>query len=104
MSPTLSMPTYLLMRRTVVSYLVKWVSAVCMSATWCGLYVVESYYDHLLVYDDAGRFLLPVGGTGSDVGKFFLPAGAWSDRQDRIFIADMFNSRVVIFRYVGAES
>ena len=28
------------------------------------IYVVESYYDHLLVYDAAGQFLLPVGGTG----------------------------------------
>lgn len=68
------------------------------------IYVVESYHDHLLIYDDTGRFLLPVGGTGADVGRFFLPAGAWSDAQDRIFVADMFNGRVVIFRYVGGES
>lgn len=68
------------------------------------IYVVESYYDHLLVYDDAGQFLLPVGGTGSEAGHFLLPAGAWSDDQDRIFVADMFNGRVVIFRYIGSES
>ena len=65
------------------------------------IYVVESYYDHLLIYDESGQFLLPIGGTGSDVGQFFLPAGMWSDKTDRIFVADMFNSRVVIFRYVG---
>ena len=65
------------------------------------IYVVESYYDHLLIYDEDGQFLLPIGGTGSDVGQFFLPAGMWSDKTDRIFVADMFNSRVVIFRYVG---
>jgi DNA-binding beta-propeller fold protein YncE len=66
------------------------------------VYVVESYHDHLLVYDDEGEFLLPVGGTGSGVGQFFLPAGAWSDEHDRIFISDMFNGRVIILRYVGA--
>jgi len=26
------------------------------------IYVVESYYDHLLVFDREGRFLLPIGG------------------------------------------
>ena len=66
------------------------------------IYVVESYYDHLLIYDESGQFLLPIGGTGSDVGQFFLPAGMWSDKTDRVFVADMFNGRVVIFRYVGS--
>lgn len=67
------------------------------------VYVVESYYDHLLVFDANGQFLLPLGGTGSQPGQFFLPAGAWSDGGDRIFVADMFNGRVVIFQYRGSE-
>jgi DNA-binding beta-propeller fold protein YncE len=66
------------------------------------IYVVESYYDHLLIYDEDGQFLMPIGGTGSGAGQFFLPAGMWSDKTDRIFVADMFNGRVVIFRYVGS--
>ena len=66
------------------------------------VYIVESYYDHLLIYNQGGEFLLPIGGTGTDIGSFYLPAGIWSDNRDRIFIADMFNARVVIFRYVGA--
>lgn len=65
------------------------------------IYVVESYHDHLLIYDSEGRFLLPIGGNGTSIGEFFLPAGAWSDADDRIFIADMFNGRVVIFQFVG---
>ena len=68
------------------------------------IYVVESYYDHLLIYDADGRFLLPIGGTGNAIGKFFLPAGAWSDTGDRIFIADMFNGRVMVFRYIGGSA
>lgn len=66
------------------------------------VYVVESYYNHLLVYGQGGEFLLPIGGMGSDIGHFLLPAGIWSDGRDRIFVADMFNARVVIFRYLGA--
>lgn len=67
------------------------------------VYVVESYYDHLLIFDEDGQFLLPLGGTGQGTGQFFLPAGAWSDEDDRIFVADMFNGRVVIFRFRGSE-
>ncbi len=64
------------------------------------VYIVESYFDHLLIFDDAGHLLLPIGGSGKTVGRFFLPAGAWSDPNGRIFIADMFNGRIVILRYV----
>jgi len=65
------------------------------------VYVVESYYDHLLVFNDAGRFLLPIGGSGSAIGKFFLPAGIWIDSRGRVFVADMFNGRIMIFQYLG---
>ncbi len=66
------------------------------------IHIVESYYDHLLVYDEAGNFLLPIGGSGNNVGQFYLPAGAWSDDQGRIYVADMYNGRVIIFQYLGS--
>ncbi len=65
------------------------------------IHVVESYYDHLLVFSDTGSFLLPIGGSGNNIGQFYLPAGAWSDEQGRIYIADMYNARVIIFQYLG---
>ncbi len=65
------------------------------------LYIIEGYYDHLLVFDDKGELLLPIGGTGLEIGHFFLPAGMWIDQNNRIFVADMFNSRVVMFQYLG---
>lgn len=67
------------------------------------IYVVESYYDHLLVFNPQGEFLLPIGGGGSGVGQFALPAGVWSDQRGRIYVADMFNGRVVIFEYLGGS-
>jgi sugar lactone lactonase YvrE len=66
------------------------------------IYAVESYFDHLLVYDRDGRLLLSIGGTGSGVGQFYLPAGVWVDDRDRIFIADMHNGRVVVLQYLGS--
>jgi DNA-binding beta-propeller fold protein YncE len=65
------------------------------------IYVVESYYDHVLVFGESGELLLPIGGTGGDAGRFFLPAGAWSANGDRLYIADMFNGRVVVLNYLG---
>jgi DNA-binding beta-propeller fold protein YncE len=65
------------------------------------IYVVESYYDHLLVYDREGRFLLAIGGLGKDAGQFYLPAGVWVDARNRVFVADMFNGRIVVLQYLG---
>jgi DNA-binding beta-propeller fold protein YncE len=65
------------------------------------IYVVESYYDHLLVYDRNGKFLLAIGGLGKDIGQFYLPAGVWVDSRNRVFVADMFNGRVVVLQFLG---
>lgn len=67
------------------------------------VYVVESYYDHLLVFDGQGEFLLPIGGTGSGIGQFYLPAGIWT-HNNQIYVADMFNGRVVIFEFIGGSA
>lgn len=67
------------------------------------VYVVESYYDHLLVFDRTGRFLLAIGGLGRDVGQFYLPAGAWTDERNRVYVADMFNGRVVVLQFLGGD-
>lgn len=70
------------------------------------IYIIESYYDHLLVYNKRGEFLLPIGGTGKDPGKFYLPSGVWVDAKNRVYVADMFNGRVSVFQFLGggAES
>lgn len=64
------------------------------------IYVVESYYDHLLVFNHDGEFLMAIGGLGQETGKFYLPAGAWVDSRNRVFVGDMFNGRVVVFQYL----
>lgn len=64
-------------------------------------YVVESYYDHLLVYNREGQFLLPIGGNGRAPGQFYLPSGVWVDAANRVYVADMFNGRVSVFQFLG---
>lgn len=65
------------------------------------VYVIESYFDYLLVYNRQGQFLMPVGGVGFGGGKFHLPAGVWVDGRDRVYVADMLNSRVAVFQFLG---
>jgi DNA-binding beta-propeller fold protein YncE len=68
------------------------------------VYVIESYFDHLLVYNARGSFLMALGGVGRDTGRFYLPAGVWVDSRNRVFIADMFNGRVVVFQFLGGDA
>jgi DNA-binding beta-propeller fold protein YncE len=65
------------------------------------VYVIESYYAHLLAYSDKGEFLLGINGSGLKGGEFFLPSGVWCDDQGRVFVADMFNARVVVYQFLG---
>jgi DNA-binding beta-propeller fold protein YncE len=65
------------------------------------IYVIESYYDHLLIFDDQARFLLPIGGAGKEAGNFYLPGGVWIDRGNRVFVADTFNGRISVFEFLG---
>jgi DNA-binding beta-propeller fold protein YncE len=67
------------------------------------VYIIKSFHDYLLIHDQDARFLLPIGSTGSGIGQFYLPAGVWSDSQNRIYVADMFNGRVAIFQYLRGE-
>jgi DNA-binding beta-propeller fold protein YncE len=66
------------------------------------IYVVESLYDNLLVFNKQGHTLLGLGGSGTGVGEFYLPSGVWIDNQDQIYIADMYNGRITVLQFLGA--
>ena len=61
------------------------------------VYVVESYYNHLLIYNEQAELLLGINGSGLKGDSFRLPSGVWTDGQGRIYVADMFNGRIVMF-------
>lgn len=66
------------------------------------LYVAESLYDYVLIYNRRGEFLMPLGAS-QGIGKFYQPSGLWFDRQGRLYVADMYNGRVVIFQFLGGS-
>jgi DNA-binding beta-propeller fold protein YncE len=67
------------------------------------VYVVESYFGYLLIYNQQSDLLLGITGSGLKEDKFLLPSGVWTDKQGRIFVADMFNGRIVVFQFVGPD-
>jgi len=65
------------------------------------VYVVDALFHAFQIFDSNGDFLLAVGARGSDPGEFWLPTGIFIDR-DLIYVADSYNSRVQVFRYLEA--
>jgi DNA-binding beta-propeller fold protein YncE len=66
-------------------------------------YVVESYFGHLLAFNDEGELLMGVNGSGLRGDGFLLPSGVWVDESGRIFVADMMNGRVVAYQFLGGD-
>jgi hypothetical protein len=56
----------------------------------------------LLVFNRRGQFLMPIGGgAGQEIGQYYLPSGVWTDSGNRIYLADTFNGRIVVYQFLG---
>ncbi len=67
------------------------------------LVVLDSRYNNVRIYDDAGRFLLSAGGPGEGPGELLRPTALAVDRRGRIYVADRGNRRLTIFQRTGQE-
>jgi DNA-binding beta-propeller fold protein YncE len=63
--------------------------------------VVDALFNAMQVFDDAGRLLTSVGALGRARGEFWLPVGIFITEDDTIYVADSYNQRVQVFRYIG---
>jgi hypothetical protein len=70
------------------------------------VYVVDALFHAFQIFDTAGRLLLPVGERGQERGQFWLPTGIFIDHDDGdlIYIADSYNQRIQVFRYIGGAT
>ncbi len=64
------------------------------------IYVVDNLFDNIQIFDKEGRVLLVIGSRGYEPGEFWSPAGIDIDH-DTIYIADTYNNRIQILRYIG---
>jgi sugar lactone lactonase YvrE len=67
------------------------------------IYVIDALFDTLQVFARDGSLLLTLGGPGSGAGEFWLPNGIAVGRDDRIYVADAYNGRLQIFKYLARE-
>lgn len=67
------------------------------------VYVVDALFHGLQIFDATGRLLLPVGERGRERGEFWLPTGIFID-EDMIYIADSYNQRIQVLRYIGGAT
>lgn len=67
------------------------------------LYLVDALFDAVQLFGRDGRYLMVFGGQGREPGHFWLPSGLAVDH-DRIFVADSYNRRVQVFRFLGGGS
>jgi hypothetical protein len=46
---------------------------------------------------------MALGGSGKEIGEFYLPSGVWIDRDDQVYIADMYNGRITVLQFLGTQ-
>ena len=67
------------------------------------IYLVDALFDAVQMFDREGRYLMAFGSQGREPGHFWLPSGLAIDG-DRVYVADSYNQRVQVFRFLGGES
>jgi sugar lactone lactonase YvrE len=67
------------------------------------IYVVDNLFDNIQIFDSLGTLLAVVGTSGQNPGQFWSPAGI-DIVGDTVYIADTFNDRIQIMRYLGEGS
>ena len=65
------------------------------------VYVLDALFDNLQIFDRSGRLLLNFGETGGQPGQFWLVNGIAITRENEILVADSYNHRIQVFKYVG---
>jgi DNA-binding beta-propeller fold protein YncE len=60
-------------------------------------------FDNLQVFDLSGQLLLNIGQSGNRAGEFGLPAGVAISADNQIYVADGYNHRVQVLKYVGQQ-
>jgi hypothetical protein len=66
------------------------------------VYVVDNLFDNIQVFNEDGRLLLVIGSGGQKPGEFWSPSGI-DIANDTIYVADTFNNRVQILKYLGGK-
>lgn len=67
------------------------------------IYIIDSLFHAVQIFDKKGRLLLHLGRQGQKPGEFWLPTGIHIDDNNIIYIADSYNQRIQVFQYIGGR-
>jgi DNA-binding beta-propeller fold protein YncE len=67
------------------------------------IYVVDSLFGNIQLFNLSGRFLFTIGSGGTSDGKFSLPSGLFLDVRSKLYVCDTYNQRVQIFNINAGE-
>jgi hypothetical protein len=65
------------------------------------IYVVDTLFDNIQMFNLTGGFLFTIGGRGTGHGEFWLPSGVFLDEQNKLYVCDTYNQRVQVFQITG---
>ncbi|MHB8172522.1 MAG: SBBP repeat-containing protein [Thermincolia bacterium] len=63
------------------------------------LFIIDSLFGEITIFDENGNFLNSFGGSGYDNGNMLYPNGIHIDEARRAYIADWANNRIVVWGY-----
>ncbi len=66
------------------------------------IYISDTLFSVIQIFDKKGRLLLVVGKYGKKEGDFAMPMDIFI-RDDFIYVADSYNARIVILKYLGGD-
>jgi len=66
------------------------------------VYIADAMSNRVQIFEQDGTFLLDFGQTGDKPGNFSLPAGL-AIRDDLIYVADSFNHRIQVFKFLDGQ-
>src|SRR5574341_794774 len=71
--------------------------------TFGNVYVADSGWSNVQIFNPKGRVLLFFGGRGPIPGMLKNPTAIATDRNNQIYVADYLNHRVEVYRLVNTK-
>jgi DNA-binding beta-propeller fold protein YncE len=65
------------------------------------IYVTDTKNKQVQVFDQSGNNVFKLGKEGADEGQFQFPYGIAGDKDENIYVADMYNGKISIFNTKG---
>ena len=63
--------------------------------------MVDAGFENVQIFAPDGALLLHFGGPGAGPGELALPGGLFIDSTNTIWVADMYNRRIQVFRLMA---